>query len=294
MLESPKVFLSYAREDRSRVEKFYDSLRKEGFIPWMDTRDIIPGSEWSKIIQENIKQSDFIIIFISRNSVSKRGYVQSEIRSALNVLSTRPAEEIFLIPVRLDDSQLPNILSHIQYVDLFEKEGWSNLLKSLQHVREKSSRAIEKTEELKAEIQKDGFIDKTEDKKHIFVAMPFNIEMEDIYHYGIMPSVIANGFRCERIDKTAFTGDILVQIKERIKNSVAVIAELTGFNPNVHVELGYAWGKEIPTILLLKNGSELCFDVKGQKCLMYHNIKNLEELIYEELKILRSDGRIAS
>src|SRR5689334_16256505 len=34
MPEKPSVFLSYAREDRARVEQVYDSLKAEGFNPW--------------------------------------------------------------------------------------------------------------------------------------------------------------------------------------------------------------------------------------------------------------------
>lgn len=289
MKEKPKIFLSYAHEDRSRVEKVYDSLRAEGFNPWMDTRDIRAGDKWSNVILKSLRESDFIIIFVSKNSVSKRGFIQAEIRSALNVFSEIPSGQIFLIPIRLDDSNVPTNLSHIHYVDLFEKGGWKKLVHSLKIGQKQRIELIGEVQHLQDEIKKDTKKKEFKEDKHIFVAMPFSVEMEDIYHYGIMPAVKANDFQCVRLDKTVFTGDILEQIKKGIQTCIAVIAELSGFNPNVHVELGYSWGMEKPTILLLRDGEKLCFDVRGQRCLTYHSIMSLEKILKHELEKLKAE-----
>src|SRR5258708_2557465 len=120
MPEKPSVFLSYAREDRARVEQVYDSLKAEGFNPWIDTRDILPGQDWSQEIGQSIRTADCMLVFLSRNSTSKRGYVQREIKAALSTLAELPEGAIFLIPVRLDESEPPETLRHLQYVDLFD------------------------------------------------------------------------------------------------------------------------------------------------------------------------------
>jgi hypothetical protein len=57
-----QIFLSYAREDRKRVEKLYQELSKAGFKPWMDKRDILPGEKWELAIQKAIQRSDFFLI----------------------------------------------------------------------------------------------------------------------------------------------------------------------------------------------------------------------------------------
>lgn len=292
MKKNPEIFLSYAREDRSRVEAIYDSLRAEGFRPWMDTRDIQAGKKWSSAIGTAIQKADFVLVFISGNSVSKRGYVQREIQVALSILSERPEGEIFLIPVRLDDSALPNALSHIQCVDLFDEEGWRRLLNALRQGQQRGELPPEGISALKEEVQREEQAESSEGKSHVFVAMPFKVEMEDIYHYGIYRAVDANGFTCERVDKTAFTGDVLQQIKNSIETSVAVIAELSGENPNVHLELGYAWGKNIPTILLLPEEDELCFDVRGQRCIKYKTIQSLEGALTQEIARLKANGSL--
>ena len=127
----------------------------------------------------------------------------------------------------------------------------------------------------------------SESKPHIFVAMPFAEEMDDIYHYGIQGAVKAAGFVCERADFSTYTGDILKWVKKRITTSTLVIADLSQANPNVYLEVGYAWGCGIPTVLLVRDPDDLQFDVRGQRCLFYKRIKDLEALLQNELKGLR-------
>lgn len=123
-------------------------------------------------------------------------------------------------------------------------------------------------------------------KPRVFVAMPFKDEMDDIYHYGIVSATNAAGYLCERADMSSFTGDILEWVKARIRSASLVIADLTEANPNVYLEVGYAWGCGIPTVLVVRSGDPLKFDVRSQRCLVYKKIKHLEDLLTTELKAL--------
>lgn len=124
-------------------------------------------------------------------------------------------------------------------------------------------------------------------KPHIFVAMPFSDVMEDIYFYGIQGTVHAAGYLCERVDMDRFTGDILARIKERIETAALVIADLSGSNPNVYLEVGYAWGKGRPTLLLSQNLEELTFDVKSQRCIFYKTIRELAKKLEADLSAMK-------
>jgi hypothetical protein len=112
-------------------------------------------------------------------------------------------------------------------------------------------------------------------KKHVFVAMPYNEQMQDVYEFGICEPVNAAGCLCERCDRSVFTGDVLDRIKTRISSATVVVADVTGANPNVYLEVGYAWGKGVPTLLVAKNGEELLFDVRTHRCIYYTNISDL-------------------
>jgi hypothetical protein len=130
-------------------------------------------------------------------------------------------------------------------------------------------------------------------KPHVFVAMPFSKELEDVYVFGIQGQVNAAGYLCERVDMATFTGDILERIKSRIASAALVVADLTGANPNVYLEVGYAWGKNRPTLLLLKKGDDLKFDVRGQRCIMYENIVDLSRKVQAEIAGLEEQGQAA-
>lgn len=127
----------------------------------------------------------------------------------------------------------------------------------------------------------------SEAKPLVFVAMPFDKKMDDVFHYGIRNAVNSAGYLCERVDEVSFTGDILDVIKRRIRDASLLIADLTASNPNVYLEVGYAWGVGIPTILIAQDVQELKFDVKSQKCIIYSGIRELEEKLTQELKNLK-------
>lgn len=284
MRDKKQIFLSYAYEDRERVDEIARKLEAEGYQPWVDYKNLLPGQDWQAEIRIALKQSDYVLIFLTENSVSKEGYIQREIKSAISLADERPEGSIFLIPVRLDDVSVPQSLQHIQWVELYKENGWKKLERALQTEKGQRTDVID---ELKISVEK---IKKPE--KHIFVAMPFKEELEDVYYYGIRVPVMLAGFNCVRIDKASFTGDILSEIKEKIEHASAVIGVLDTANPNVTLEIGYAWGRGIPTVLLIKNVEEIPFDLRGQKFIIYDSIRNLEDALSEELNQLLENGDI--
>ncbi len=125
-------------------------------------------------------------------------------------------------------------------------------------------------------------------KPHVFVAMPFAKEYADRFRYGIQGAANAAGFLCERADLASFTGDILAWVKDRIGSAALVVADLTSANPNVYLEVGYAWGRGVNTVLVVAEGDDLPFDVRTQRCLVFRDIGHLEDLLTEELKALKA------
>jgi hypothetical protein len=131
----------------------------------------------------------------------------------------------------------------------------------------------------------------SETKPLVFVAMPFDKKMYDVFHYGIRGAVNKAGYLCERADEAYFTGDIMERVKLRIKQADLVLADLTQANANVYLEVGYAWGCGKQTVLLVQDANELKFDVKSQRCLVYSGIKELEELLQKELENIPLQGK---
>ena len=116
-------------------------------------------------------------------------------------------------------------------------------------------------------------------KKSVFVAMPFAEEFEDVYQFGIYSTIRKCGYICEKVDESIFAGSIVDRIMDGIQNAQFVVADLTLEKPNVYLEVGYAWGKNTPVILVARDGQRLHFDLSHHKCLFYKTIGKLAETL---------------
>ncbi len=116
----PQVFCAYVREDRAAAERLCNDLEVEGFAAWIDVRKLLPGQNWPRAIETAIETSRYFVALFSTNSVDKRGGFQAEIRYALDCARQIPLDEIFIVPVRLDNCRIPRSIQRAyQFVDLF-------------------------------------------------------------------------------------------------------------------------------------------------------------------------------
>jgi hypothetical protein len=131
--QKTKVFISYATEDHTIAKRLYDDLKKEGLTPWLDREDLLPGQNWRESIPRIIKASSYFLLVISKNSVTKRGYIQKEQKIALELLDEFPLDEIFIIPARIDNTEpLDERLQNIHWADLSNYEqGLKQILRTL-------------------------------------------------------------------------------------------------------------------------------------------------------------------
>ena len=123
-VQNDLVFLSYAREDGASAARLFNELKEANVKVWFDQESLAPGANWKLEIRRNIRKSRYFIAPMSSTSVSKKGFVQSELREALEVLDQYPQNETYLIPARLDACEAPHDkLNDFQWVDFFPE--WS-------------------------------------------------------------------------------------------------------------------------------------------------------------------------
>jgi TIR domain len=116
----PLVFLSYAHEDRAKVNRLFRELQNAGLEPWMDCEKLMPGQNWPRAIQQTIEISDFFLACFSQNSTTKRGHFQGELALAREVATLFPEDDVYFVPLRLDECELPRrVISETHYIDLF-------------------------------------------------------------------------------------------------------------------------------------------------------------------------------
>lgn len=126
-----RVFLCHASSDKRIVRFLYRKLQSEGIEPWLDEVDIVPGQDWDLEIRKAIRKCHVVLVCLSKASINKVGYIQKEIRHVLDVADEQLEDTIFLIPVRLEDCEVPLRLSRWQWVDLFEENGYGRLMLAL-------------------------------------------------------------------------------------------------------------------------------------------------------------------
>ncbi len=129
-----RIFISYAKEDSATAQRLYKDLRDQDLNPWLDIEDLTPGVRWKNAIRKAIEGCGYFIALLSSRSVGKRGFVQKEIRQALETLDTVPEDQIFIVPVRLDECRPGNpVLQDLHWLDLFPlyEKGFDRLLRAV-------------------------------------------------------------------------------------------------------------------------------------------------------------------
>lgn len=153
-----RVFLCHASQDKPAVWKLHRYLKQHGVQPWLDQEDLLPGQNWEVEIPKALFSSDVILVCISKNSVDKEGYVQKEISFALDKALEKPEGTIFVIPVKLEECDIPKRLGRYQWVDLSRVDGRKRLLLGL------NKRAFDLGEEVSPVVLEDARQRKTAPK----------------------------------------------------------------------------------------------------------------------------------
>lgn len=108
-----------------------------------------------------------------------------------------------------------------------------------------------------------------------------NYEEVDRYHNEVLKPLVEDeyGFRLVTIDEqhSYETPRIDQEIFEKLHRSQIVLADLTGFRANCLVEVGYALGRGLPTLLLAKERADLPFDLKMRPALFRQESQTVAE-----------------
>ena len=134
-----QIFLAHAEVDKPLVRLLYQRLREAGLQPWIDDEDIIPGQNKREQIPKAIKESDLFIACLSSRSVNQIDGLMRQLRQSLDRMAEMPPGEIYLIPLKLDPCEIPDLERHeegiklqdYQSLDYFAEDGLARLLKTI-------------------------------------------------------------------------------------------------------------------------------------------------------------------
>jgi len=128
---------------------------------------------------------------------------------------------------------------------------------------------------------------------YAFVLMPFDTAFDDVYECGIKRACDEAGVVCVRVDEQRFRENIVERLYGEIARADLIIADMSGNNPNVFFEAGYARALNKATIYLSR-GSDIPFDLRQYRHIIYgEDLTVLRERLREEIiSSLHSAGEV--
>lgn len=235
-----KVFISYASEDIETANMLYEYLITHNFEPWLDKKNLLIGQEWDSEIKNALKKSDFIIILLSHISVEKRGYVQKEYKLAAEFVEEKLDSDIYIIPCKINDCDVPNNLRKYQWLELYKQieDIFAPILKSLHFQQQK----YRNSDQIITTANQPFKYEEKEIKDVINEILPqttINITYPQFINTENIDFKMLNSF-IENIIFPAYNGFRIMSYSDIFGNEdVNVVGKEDGFNSGNEIEMTY-------------------------------------------------------
>jgi DNA-binding NtrC family response regulator len=131
--------------------------------------------------------------------------------------------------------------------------------------------------------------------REAFVVMPFSRRFNNIYRLAIQEPLRQLGLTCERADELQATGNLLTAIYQRLQQADVIIGDMTGKNPNVFYEIGFAHGIGRDVILLTQKLSDIPSDLRLHRHIIYGtDLVKLKDELIKAVKALEAETEAQS
>jgi hypothetical protein len=137
---------------------------------------------------------------------------------------------------------------------------------------------------------------------HCFVIMPYDKEFDDVYTHIKNAVENADGnqvIRCTRSDDKTPAGKIHDRLLNELKSADLFIADVTGDNPNVMWEIGYATALGKQVLILTQVPEVLPFDIKNYVYIHYDRnhlktslVEKLSQSVHDTLADLEARSHV--
>lgn len=131
-----RIFIIYSHKDKEKAQELSEELRSLGFNPWFDQQELLPGQKWQEAIKQAIEDSAIALYLVSKNTEKSKGFINNEMKAAMQVLRARNDTYSPVIPVLLEESALPEELTNVHAVKYYEESGRENLNRGLKRIFE--------------------------------------------------------------------------------------------------------------------------------------------------------------
>lgn len=164
----PSVFLSYTSEDKAFARHIAHALSAHAITVWVDQYEILPGDALRAKIVEGIRRSEYFIVLLSRASL-RSNWVTRELEVALE--HNAEAARRRIIPVRIEDVDLPPRLADFRYVDLSRdfESGIAEIVRTITRHDAEGARPLDEV------VNVDALVRNTEETEREFKGSGYGI-----------------------------------------------------------------------------------------------------------------------
>lgn len=133
-LRHRRIFIIYNHKDMNSAHELVKKLRDAGYNPWWDQEEIVPGQRIVDSVSNGLLSSAVALLLVSKNLDYEKGILAVELKTALATMRSKDESFSPVIPIRLDDSEVPSMLAGVQWLDFKEEGDFERLDKSLKLV----------------------------------------------------------------------------------------------------------------------------------------------------------------
>lgn len=123
-LPKSTIFISHSSVDKPFARKLMNELSADNDLKfWIDEQEILVGDDIQKTVTKNLKQSDYLFLIISENSI-KSSWVNFEVTQFMGF-----ANDKNIIPIVISKGQkfpepLDNLIRRLKYLDFSDDSNW--------------------------------------------------------------------------------------------------------------------------------------------------------------------------
>jgi predicted nucleotide-binding protein len=267
------IFISYSHHDEEWANRLSKHLQKMVFLKgknnielstlvW-DDRKIMPGQKWQEEIQNAIESSSIAVLLLSPSFLSSDYIIKHELPS---LLRKSKEKDIKVIPITVEP---------INKALLGELENYQIL-----NINQPLS-TLSKTQ------QEEAFLNAIKEINSIilssttcFIITPMLDEFKQIRSIlvGVLQKLKIQPILLEEIPESGRS--IGEKVQNEIRNADFLVVDITGNNPNVFFELGFAYASKKPILLLVQDDKTIHIpsDISLNLIITYNLSNNLTKL----------------
>jgi len=126
------AFVCYNKKNIDQVFEITRTLNQHGVLTWFDEDNMVPGAvSPENHIRNGLERSDHILIFLSKEAIAGNGMQKTEMEIAKEIYNTKANPNFYIVPIILDDIEVPDDFQNIQYVKKSDQRWLEKVLRTI-------------------------------------------------------------------------------------------------------------------------------------------------------------------